>query len=1090
MRSRSLASALLLFSALLPTALPAQGEFVNYEDPQVKPVTIAAVGSGPNLRRVALICNTPDNSVEIYSAAPPFAFLARVPVGLSPVTVRWNARTDRFYTCNYLGDSITCVRLETSGSATGGVLPVVERTTYVGDQPTDIVFVQDDTQAFIALEGRNGVAHVMLSDLRPISALVPLRVPMAQGPLIDHIVKMPRRIALLPDDRFYALNLMGGDIDSPPLLDMGLFVFDPNNPPTGTVGHFHSVPDIGSTNLGFAIDSTGSRMFVVSQIAQNDAAGVDAVAAQKTGFVQTWLKVLDLLPGQPGDAPAIAPEQVAGPGPKALWQSINLNRDYSQTTLTEVAAPTAIAQATDVALVEGPTGVERIVLAGFGSDKIVILTPDTNRPSGYAIQQIRLSLLPTPNDYSAVGPRGLALDARGQDPSSPVASRGLVWCVNRLDNSFAVINPWTGNVLARRALHHDPTPTDIRAGRKFLYSAWATSGSGMVACASCHIDARTDGLTWNLGNLDKPGPAIPAHFHDGDGEDTASMPDFPNSKGLMVTQTLQGLLNSLVEPYSMRGVATNAPYHWRGDKMDFPDFNEAFVRLQGMPDEPTIPGLSGLGQADMERYHRFINTIHHPPSPEQRKDRRLGGELGDPDDPDDGSGGLLGMKLFHIIPTVGSRSCVNCHSVPEGSSNTLTLLEKIDGMLGTTPQFHPIETAATRNLFQREIMIPNGFDQTDLSGNVALPVTGTHGLLHAGLFTFPNLNNSFTINDFIHRSFNFHKNTATNHLRKLAVTEFVRQFDSGTAPLIGVPWTIDPAAPDGTHGVLGFFETQAREANVGIAVYTRSGGNERGYWFDPRDGRYYEEGGTSSLDRAGLIALAGPVNGDNVVILQATPTGSERRVASLTGTAAVLTGPAPDGATIELLPMAPSTFWVGIPSLTANWDPNHPTRPFNWDTSKDGPEPVSMKSIRELQASLAGQFGLPANAIRHEAPRRFRVIGDHIRPGAKLVLAMAKTNPGQFPAQQVFFDLAPSGYEHNGRPIWETAEELDPMHTLAWLHGGYWSPGVAKVMLADYTGVPQLDATTWNRFAVAILNEDQTLGLAPAWQPLTLQDDR
>ena len=215
---------------------------------------------------------------------------------------------------------------------------------------------------------------------------------------------------------------------------------------------------------------------------------------------------------------------------------------------------------------------------------------------------------------------------------------------------------------------------------------------------------------------------------------------------------------------------------------------------------------------------------------------------------------------------------------------------------------------------------------------------------------------------------------------------------------------------------------------------------------------------------------------------------SERRVASLSGVPAILTGPAPT--TIELQPMVPNTFWVGVASLTGNWDPNHPTLPFNWNPGVNGPEPVSMKSIRELQTSLAGQFGMPSNPLRHEPPRRFRVIGDHIRPGARLALAMAKQTPGSWPAQEVFFDLAPTKYTMNGKAVGETAEELDPMHTLAWLHGGYWSPGVGKVMLADYSGVPQLDPTTWNRWAVAVFNEDGTLGLSPTWQPLFLQDGR
>lgn len=1088
MRLLQLGLCLLLPALPLAGVLPAQGAFVNYEDPQIKPVTIAVLGAAAAEQRYALICNTPDNSVEIYSTTAPFPFLGRIPVGQSPVTVRWNSGNDRFYTCNYLGDSVSCVRLALDAGSVGGVRATLERTAFVGDQPTDIVFAQNNTEAIVSLDGRSGVAHLNLFDLSIITPLVLLDVKNAQGPEITHVAKAPRVMALTSDDRFYALNHLGGDIDSAPIFDMGLYVFDPNNPPPGTTGNFHSVPDIGSMNLNFAIDSSERTMFVVSQIAQNEAVGVDAVAMQKTGFVQTWLKVVQLVNTPAGSPPTVMPEAVAGIG--TAWQSINLNRDYSQPGLAQVPRAEAIAQVTDVAILEGPTGVQRVALAAFGSDKVVILRRDASKPNGYAALHVALAVANPTGNYGAVGPRGLAIDRAGLDPAA-LHQRGLIWVCNRLDHSFAVINPWNGNVVAHRPLNSDPTPNEIRVGRPFLYSAWMTSGSGMVSCSSCHVDARTDALIWNLGNQDGPGPAIPAHFHDGDGHDLSTMPDFPNAKGLMVTQTLQGLLNALVEPYSMRSVASNAPYHWRGDKFDFPDFNEAFVRLQGMPDEPTIPDPSGLDAAEMEAYHRFINTIHHPPNPEQRKDRKLAGTLGNPDDLDDGSGGKLGMKLFHIKSVVGARSCQNCHHLPDGSSNTLTLTEKISGGFGSEPQDHPIETAATRNLFTREIVLPNGFDETDLSDFLTNPlrVNGPYGLLHAGIFTI-GVNPSLTINDFVHRTFKFSNNTAKDKVRKLAVTEFVRQFDSGTAPLIGSAWTVDPSALGVANSVFHLFESDAREGNSGIAVFTRNGGVERGYWFDPRDSRYYEEGATGWLDRAGLLALASPTGADNVVIAQATPTGSERRVASLSGVPTVLTGPAPVAASIELLPMAPQTFWVDVASLSGNWDPNHPTLPFSWNTTTSGPEPVSMKSIRELQTTVAGLFGMPANPLRHEPPRRLRVIGDNIRPGARLGIGMARQSPGTWPAQDVWFDLTPTSYTQGGKTVWETAEELDPMHTMAWLNGGYWAPGVAKVMLADYTGIAMLDPNAWNLYSVAVLNEDNTLGLAPTWQPLRVQDGR
>ena len=161
-------------------------------------------------------------------------------------------------------------------------------------------------------------------------------------------------------------------------------------------------------------------MVVVSQIARNNAQGVDAVAAQQTGFVQTRLQVLDLVPGTPGGPPMLVAEQTGGgPLPKPVWRSINLNRDYSQSALTEVAPGSALAQVTDVVFVEGQAVAEtRLVLAAFGSDKIAILRPEPNEASGWAMTQVPIPLVDPAAGYSAVGPRGLVYDPQATEPGS------------------------------------------------------------------------------------------------------------------------------------------------------------------------------------------------------------------------------------------------------------------------------------------------------------------------------------------------------------------------------------------------------------------------------------------------------------------------------------------------------------------------------------------------------------------------------------------------------------------------------------------------------------------------------------------------
>ncbi len=1052
---------------------PSQGPFVNYEDPQVKPIAIASVG-GVNF---VLACNTPDNAVEVYQAAWPFQRVARVAVGLSPVTVRWNPLDSHFYTCNYLGDSVSSVRLgPVAITPTGGatVRASIERTSYVGDEPTDIVFSPTGPQAVVSLHSRGGMAMINLADLSVLAPLLPLVGP---SPLAgaNWGVKAPRRMAQLPDGRSFVLNTMGGEIRRGSTYDLGLYVNDPINPPTGQTHSLFLISGIGSTNFNFAIDGLAQRMFVVSQIAKNDAAGVDAVAAQPTGFVQTWLQILEL---RPGSRPQLVREQTAGLPiaslTKPLFRSINLNRDYSQVALAELPATEALAQATDVELIEGRPGEVLVVaIAVFGSDKVALLRPDGSQSSGWAIQRIAIPQVSPLAGYTAVGPRGLAYDPIAVDPSG-LTRPGLLFCLNRLDNSLAVINPWNGAIVAQAPLANDPTPREIRAGRQLLYSATYTSGNAMVSCSSCHVDARTDALGWKLGNLDPAGPSIPPHLHDGDGLTSLDMPAWPSDKPMTVTQTLQGLVNYHVEPFGMQFITTNAPYHWRGDKLAFQNFNEAFVRLQHRSAMLTDP--------EMDLYAEFVDTIHHPPNPEQPKARTYGGATGNPDDPNDGSGALLGRKLFHTLPVVATRSCVHCHSLPDGSSNTLTVLEKNLGSISDRGKVQPFESAATRNLFLREMVVPQGLAQTDLTQTFT--IDGAYGLLHAGMFSLlPEV--SLSLNDFVHRTF---LPLIFDPAKGDAVTAFLRQFDSGTAPMIGLAVTVNPANPAVHTAVFQQLEQQAREGNIGVAAHARNGVLERGFWYDVETGLYQLEGGILSLTRAQLELLGSGV-GDSVFV-QATPTGSERRIASMTGTPMVLGGAAPSQ--LQLLPMAPDTAFVGITDLTGNWDPNHPNPAlrFTWDPVL-GPEPQSAKSIRTLQLAVQGQFGVPVGPLRHEPPRRFRVSGVDIRNGAKLGLTLPSSSVNDPPDRIVWFDLAPTRYRDSlGRTVWETAEELDSLQTMAWLCGGYWAPGVRDVLYGIVPPSVPLSPATWNHFDVTVRNDDGSSGNSSNPQVLTIADQR
>jgi hypothetical protein len=1089
----STASRIALRSAVVSTllaGLAAQGKFVNYEDPQVKPIAVATYGGV----EYVLACNTPDNSVEVYRAewnlqAP----IARVPVGLSPVTVKWNATTSEFFTCNFLGDSVTRERLEPDTSTTPAtVRPVLEQTEWVGDEPSDIVFDPAGSTGVVTLHASGSVKRIVLGTLAPVTGVLPLgtfapghitptaaplnfygapHVPPTTTTLPVWAVKQARRIEVVSrvdGPHFYVLNTMGGELSSRSPYDLGLFAIDGS-------GGFHAVSGIGSTNLGFAVNAAGNRMFVVSQIAKNDGRmGVAAVANEPTGFVQTWLKVIDL-PAS-GGPPTVVAEQTTGTGTKPLFRSIDLNRNYAVTGPTPVSVANRVAQATDVIVLPDPvaptTAPEYVVLAGFGSEKVVILKPDAADPSGYTRTFAAISPV---SSYPAAGPRGLAFSATSSQPGSTYP--GLVFVLNRLDNSLAVVNPWTAAV-TRRALGYDPTPANIRAGRKLLYTATATSGNvqeAMVSCSSCHVDARTDGLRWRLGD-GHTGHVIPPHLIDG--FDASALgtdpPEFPADKPEMVTQTLQGLVNYHLEPDVMQFMATNAPYHWRGDKVSVDEFNEAFVNLQDMTAiSGTGPSAKGVSDTDMSTFVSFVNTIHHPPNPEQRLTRDHSGTQGNATDIVTGSGGLLGRKVYHIGMALLERSCVNCHSLPEGSSNTMTILGNVStpfSSSGASPfTQHPFETAALRNVRSREMLVPIGYQATATTGTVLWPINGTSGLLHGGANSLGlTALASLTLND------NATHNFAFNTTQKEALTEFVRQLDTGTAPLVGFAWTqLSGSSPNDPAFDLAL--GQVHEANVGVAAYQRVSGVARGFWYDATTGLFQEESGSAVWSRDDLVSQL--VGSDDVLIVQVTPAGSERRVAALDGVGAVL-DPLAVPNQIEVLPMVPDTAFVGVHVFTDRIDPTTIVFPT--------PVPQSMLVQHALADAVvnSGSFGVPA--IRHEPPRRFRVAGADILNGAKLGLE-SRWVPGVI----VWFDLTPTDRvtETSDLPIWETVEELDATQTLALLCGGYAANGVMDVLLGNLTPTLPLDPASQNVYDVHVRNESGQTG-SSGWVSLEVADQR
>jgi hypothetical protein len=833
-------------------------------------------------------------------------------------------------------------------------------------------------------------------------------------------LKEPRRI-LVSGNTLLVQNFKGGNAQLPATYDFDLL--------TVTLGTAQQTDDaiLGTTNAGMALGSDG-KLYAVGTLARNEVIGEAALVALPTGFAESRLWVVD----QPGSG--------------NLTTTRDLNRDE---TGAAVSPAQALTHPTDVVLLESDGTVQKVIVSCFHSDTVGILRASGPDPASWPISA-RLEIQPLQNgSYSMSGPRGLALKTANPSQANDPGTR--VYCLNRGDNSVSVIDPVNEVELTaeRFALRNDPTPVAIRQGRVFLYNA-KQHGNGFNSCASCHVDGRSDSLGWQLEDGVGQGPPIPFVLQE-------SLDTFwPADKEVMVTQTLQGLVNHPVNLQSQY-LFTNEPYHWRADRANLAAFNPAFVNLLG--------AASQLDSTQMTQFVTFINTIMYPPNPDQPFDRAYAGSFGtDPDDFSDGSGAQRGMKVYHMAQTVGNRGCVHCHALPEGSNNRIT--ENIGFVTGLLPQ--PVETAQLRGLIQR-------FGTIDQPGVPSTARTSAFGLLHTGLFESAELE-AISLTRFMQIFFSGAPSFSD-------LNDFMHQLDWGVAPLAGGAYTVDlPLVNAGsTQVAFDLLEGQARAANTGLAVHAFVGTAHRGFWFDAAIGLYREIGADALLQRQDLLALL--TGQDDRLVLQGTPAGSERRIAAPTGSAPPLTGLAPTR--LELLPMRPASQWRDVPSMTTNW--NNPSIGT-----------LSQKTIRIYQHALvnkAPQFGL--TQLRHEAPRRLRIAGRNIRHGAQMILVIAadpSTPPPYVPGQPVQLLItglfSTDEQTGDGRTIWETTLEAEPLVLYALLLGGPFAPDVVAAFNGQIAEPPPptaFDPLAWNKYQVFVVNEDGKLGVSSTWQPLTIE---
>jgi YVTN family beta-propeller protein len=878
-----------LLSLLLLAPVPSSQEtFVHWESPHVHPLDVTPDGSR------LLAVNTPDNRLEIFDLTGPLPVpMGSVPVGLDPVSVR--ALSNRYvWVANHVSDTVSVVDL-----VTGNVV----RTLATDDEPADVCFASKPLRAYVSCSQANTVLVFDPFDLD----LPPARLA------IDG--EDPRALATTParDRVFVAIfesgngttSLGGGIVD-----DNGSFPPNVVNDPAGPHGGVNPPPNDGAGFLP-ALNPVLPAPPPVALIVRRDAAGAwhDDTGADWTSLVSGPQAPLS---GRPvgwtlldHDVAIIDNATLTttyADGLMNLDMALAVNPASGEVTVVGTDATNEVRFEPNLSGTFVRAHLARFDPAAPSASTVSDLNPQLDYQSSNVPQATRDLGLADPRGivWSADGQHGyvsgmgsnnvVEVDAGGARAGAPIEvaegptglvldePRGRLYVLAKFAAALSVVDPVAGTEIARVDFH-DPSPVAIKVGRRHLYDAHATSGTGIVACASCHVDARMDRLAWDLGD-----PSGDMKIVDGTQNLGGNVPglndgfeDWHPMKGPMLTQTLQDIIGK-------------EPHHWRGDRDGLEEFSGAFVGLMGDDGPP-----SG---ADMQEFENFLATIWYPPNPYRDLDNTLSddvpleghyttGRFAPAGQPLPNGNAVNGQVIYRpprMLDDLGA-ACVTCHSRPTGAGTNLTFsggsftpfpigpngeehlaLVSTDGLTNVTMKIPQL-----RNLYER-----TGFNTTQLES------TAGFGYLHDGSV------------DSIERFVSEPIFVVTSDQEIADLTAFMLSFSGLQNPLgsLGNPLELRGVGSQGTHAAVGrqltldgaptipesdllaILTAEADQGDIGLVIHGRRGGQLRG-WAYLGNGRWQSD---RRLERVGTDdLLAGAAPGEELT-LTAVPPGSQTRI--------------------------------------------------------------------------------------------------------------------------------------------------------------------------------------------------------------------
>ncbi|HEX4119459.1 MAG TPA: hypothetical protein VH619_02430 [Verrucomicrobiae bacterium] len=870
-----------LCNAALSYAAFSTTNFFNFEDNPVHPVALS-----PDATRLA-VCNLPDDRLEIFDITGGFPVsLGSVTVGLDPVTVRFRTATE-LWVANYVSSSISIVDLPSMR---------VKATLIVSNEPADVVFAGSPALAFISCE-RFGLVQVV----NPTNLLTVTNIA------IDG--KRPRALAVSPDgSTVYAAIFQSGNastIISPGMSPILSFPrADPVTFPNSPYGGIDPPPNVG-TNFVPAFDPSlsNSPPPLTGMIVKKNAAGqwMDDNQGNWTDFIT-------------GDAAALT-ERVPGwdmpDHDVAVINTATFSVRYA-TGLMNLCMALGVNPATGQITVVGTDSINQIrfqpVLDGIFvrielalvdpaalTNQVLDLNPHLNYQTPLVPESLRDLSVGDPRAilWSSDGTRGyitgmgsgnlIIVNAQGnrlntnstidlgEGPTGMALdeARGRLYVYNRFEGSISTVDI-TNQVVTNTLPLFDPTPSVIKTGRPFLYDTHLTSGLGQSSCASCHVDGRTDGLAWDLGdptstveiidssyNFAQPLPAVTNNYHP--------------MKGPMTTLTLQDIIG-------------HEPFHWRGDRQDIQQFNIAFTNLQAMPD--------GLDTNEMQELKNFVATIGFAPNGFRPLNNSLPTNLVLPGQFALGRGALPagaplpngnasnGLATFTLEQP--PNGCVLCHTVPSGLGTDMRFngIQWVQIPLASNSDHHlavvvlprennlPFKIPQLRNLFDKA-----GMDFTRTNSQLGF------GFSHDGGVD--------SLVRFVQDSFQL-----TDDQQTADLIAFLFSFSGSGFPAVPLndpnhapgPQSLDTPAATGFQitvsnsaslSALNTMISLATNSQLDLVAKGRENGQSRGWFFKPSGGFFQSDRLAETETPAQLLAFAAPGSEQTYTLV---PAGSGERI--------------------------------------------------------------------------------------------------------------------------------------------------------------------------------------------------------------------